>query len=159
MFKIDENLVPGKFLVVNEAATYIFGYSEEELLKMSVSDLYDEKNKTKAKEMVKIVFNQGKYVFEVEQINKFGGSQPVEINSHKFELGDEKFIINIVRDIKKRTNLKRKQDELLKEKSLLLDIIAHDLRNQSMVALGYLDSYFLFKDSSYEERQDFLKKY
>ena len=157
MFKINENMVPGKFLIVNEAATHLLGYSKDELLEMRITDLYDEKNRTKAKEMVVIVYNQGKYVFEIEQINKFGCSLPVEVNSHKFELGKEKYIISIVRDNQEKTLFRNKQEELLKERSLLLDIIAHDLRNQSMIALGYLDSYLTFEDSSYDERLDYLK--
>ena len=157
MYKIKENLVPSKFIVVNEAATYLLGCTKEELLEMSISDLYDEKNIIKTKKIVLTEFNKGKYVFEIEQINKYGSAQHVVINSHKFELGNEKFIVSIVRNYKERTIDGNKQDELFNERSLLLEIITHDLRNHCMVAFSHVDCYFSFKDSSNEERLEFLK--
>ncbi|MHA1203092.1 MAG: ATP-binding protein [Candidatus Heimdallarchaeaceae archaeon] len=156
-FQIKENYQPSKLLVVNESASFLLGYSKEEFLEMSIRDLYDEENLIKAKKEMTRVFKEGQYVFEIEQINKFGSSIPVEINSHRFDLGRNKYILSIVRDIRDRVKSKAELEELLEEKTLLLDIIAHDLRNHNLVALGYLYSYFTFEESSDEEKIDFLQ--
>ena len=147
----------GVILETNQTYCTIIGYSKEELLEMSILDLYDEENRSIVEEMVKIVYHEGKHVYEIEQIIKYGCTQTVEVNSHRFELGKEKYILSIVREIKDRIISRKKQEELLEERTLLLDIIAHDLRNHSMVALGYLESYLSFKDSSHEEGLNFLK--
>ena len=99
---IKKNGKPGFFTEVNETACKLFGYSREELLRMTPLDLEEPEFKKKSKEIIRILENDSNCMFERTLIAKSGKKIHAEINSHFFEMNGTKFVMSISRDISKR---------------------------------------------------------
>ncbi|MBS3820068.1 PAS domain S-box protein, partial [bacterium] len=116
LHKLTEEGMPGRFLEVNEVAMKMLGYSKEEFLSMSPQDI---DAREKAPELPKIMedfISKGQITFEMVHQAKDGTKIPVEINSHLFELENEKRVLSVARDITER---KEKEEELKKERAKL----------------------------------------
>ncbi len=95
----------GNFLEVNKEAVLKTGYSENELLSMSVFDLHPDKS-TKNQ-----IISQWKnwsvgqsYTFEAVHQRKDGKIYPVEISTGKILVGNHELILALCRDITERKN-------------------------------------------------------
>ncbi|MFZ4400724.1 MAG: PAS domain S-box protein [Bacteroidales bacterium] len=90
----------GKYIYVNQAFCKIVGYSELELLQMSVFDLKvpDDSNEL----FKRVIYQAQKSVSQKKLLRKDKSIITVEINSSVIEILDKKFVMGIVRDITKQ---------------------------------------------------------
>ena len=104
VFLIDQET--GSLLDVNPAATRMYGFNREEFLRMTVTDVSDEPEKTARATSEPVPFIPLRY-----HRHKDGSVFPVEITASSFELRGRNTIIATVRDITER----KRADEALRE--------------------------------------------
>ena len=119
---ITPNGLPGLFTEVNDVACQRWGYTREELLRMTPFDLGAPEGPWKefAREMMARLREEGYAAWEGIYRSKSDQRIPVEIRSQLFEVGGEPTVLAIVRDMSDR---KRLEDNLERERSLLLTLI------------------------------------
>lgn len=99
----------GKFIYVNAAACRSSGYTREELLGKSIAVLNPPGEAALVPWRIKQILAGGEARFEVTHVRKDGGTYPVEAHARVIELGGERVIAAIDRDV---TADKRLQREL-----------------------------------------------
>ncbi|KAA0013359.1 MAG: PAS domain S-box protein [Thermoplasmata archaeon] len=132
----------GKLLDINEAGEKLFGYTKEELRKMNVENLYENKedrNRFK-KEIEKKGFVKD---YEVRLKRKDGKIIDCLLSSVKIEKDGKVFYQGIIRDV---TEIKRTRKQLEMYNSLL----RHDISNRSQISLGCLE---LLRETPLNEEQ------
>ncbi len=97
LIDVNSKEIPFKLLEVNYKICKELGYKREELLNLSIYDLYVDKDKI-AKTILKIK-EEKRMKFEIEILKKDGGIIPVEVNSHLFKINSKEVIIFVHRDI------------------------------------------------------------
>jgi PAS domain S-box-containing protein len=110
----------GQIAETNDEAVRAYGYSRNELLGLNVRDLRAPTNRA-AVELQMEEANVRGILFQTVHLRKDGSTFPVEVSSRGAYIGDERFILSIVRDISDRMAA----DEALKKseatlKSLLM---------------------------------------
>ncbi len=98
--------IVNKFIEVNDVACQIYGYTREEFLKLSPSDITAPEEVDDIAPRMKKLFAEKHIIYEKVQVSKMGKSIPVEISSHVFNFNNKQTVLSIVRDISER-----KQDE------------------------------------------------
>ena len=88
----------GKILYANRAAAAAYGYTEQELLALSVSDLRTPEMIPALQNQLKDAFTKG-ILFRSRHRRKNGQSFPVEVSSQKFKSIAIDAVVSIVRDI------------------------------------------------------------
>ena len=110
IFIADKN---DRFVYVNDAACERYGYTQEEMLKMSIGDLDINYNKDTAKTNVKI-FSKTKFIsFNSVHKDKIGNLYPVQINAHYLEYEGEMYNFGIIEDERYIINLLNTQNEFV----------------------------------------------
>ncbi|MHB8279929.1 MAG: PAS domain S-box protein [Candidatus Humimicrobiaceae bacterium] len=99
------------FIYVNETAYKSHGYTREEMIAMNVRDLDTPEFAELVKLRFKEIFTKGEITFETAHLCKDKSIMPVETHARLIELGTEKLVIAIARDITER----KKTEEELKE--------------------------------------------
>jgi PAS domain S-box-containing protein len=133
---VDEN---ENFLFSNKAALDIYGYNEDEILKMNVSDLVTEKSfKTIQKETIKRM-NGRSSKYEITIIRKNGEKRLTSITASPL-FKDGKFIgsFELFIDI---TDIRKAEEELrasLREKEVMLQEIYHRVKNNMQIISSML---------------------
>lgn len=123
----------------NPAATDLFGYSREELLSMSASDLHTH-NFAEYQEFTDTVNKEGSaWTNELTCYAKHGEEIPSEISATVVEVQGQTCLISVIRDISDR----REREEQLQRENQRLEtfaqIVSHDLRNPLNVVAGHLE--------------------
>ncbi len=119
---VGDDGMPGKFIEVNDVACSRLGYTKDEFMSLSVSDINkpnSETGKNLPAIMAKLLADQFK-ITESVHITKDGREIPVEVSAHIFKLHRRKHILAIVRDISDR---ERKEEAIARFFSLPLDIM------------------------------------
>ncbi len=98
----------GRILEANDAAVSTYGYSREELLKMTILDLRTPECAAVAPAQMEEADTHG-ILFETMHRTKEGSIFPVEVSSCGVDIGGERILLSLVRDIGKR---KAAEDEL-----------------------------------------------
>ena len=110
----------GRITEANRAALRSYGYTREELLGLTVFDLRDPRERT-------LVLHQlgqataGHVGFETVHRRKDGTSFPVEVNSQSAEMGGERMIFSVVRDVSERKRVETRRTLLLEISRLVLE--------------------------------------
>jgi PAS domain S-box-containing protein len=127
-----------QILDVNENAVKNLGYTRDELLEMTIDELYLPESSKSNENIFKILKDEGKISFEKVHRRKDGSAFPVEIRSRVVEYGNRKVYQSIVRDISDRKYLEESRLKLRNLESLgtLAGGIAHDFNNILMVIFG-----------------------
>ena len=100
----------GKIVEANQSAGDLYGYTQSELLEISMQDLRaPETLKSFERELTKA--NESGTQFETFHRRKNGEIFPVEISAVGADVGGERFIISIIRDVTER---RRNEEALLK---------------------------------------------
>ncbi|SJZ40616.1 PAS domain S-box-containing protein [Trichlorobacter thiogenes] len=98
----------GRILEANDAAVRTYGYSREELLKLTILDLRDADHVHFAYSQMEEADTHG-ILFETVHCHKDGSTFPVEVSCCGVDIGDDRILLSLVRDISKR---KASEDEL-----------------------------------------------
>ncbi len=128
----------GRFLEVNEGACQVFGYSRDQLLKMSVKDL------TK-RNQIEIVSENGKVIqkgwaarFEMELVPQNGEPMPFEFHARPITYKGKRATLSVARDL----SLRKKLEEALIRTERLTAVgemasgIAHNFNNLLQMVMG-----------------------
>ena len=131
---------PGKYLLVNDKAVRMLGYSKEDLLTMSPRDIVPEDIAKKIMPFVRKKLKKDGYAtFESAHRKKDGSIYPVEVSTHTFRYKGRDVDLSIVRDITGRKVAENALRQTNKKLTLLSGITRHDINNQLTVLMGYLE--------------------
>lgn len=126
----------GRFIHANSSACTRLGYRHEELLQLSPADIDTPEYAAKVPERIKAILEQGKLVFESEQVRKDGVPIPVELNSRLIEYDGKPAIMSVARDITERKRMenalrlaKEAAELALAEQRQLVAMISHEYRS------------------------------
>jgi PAS domain S-box-containing protein len=146
----------GRFLDVNKQACLSLGYTRDELLGMSVTDVDPD---------AQIRDDKGKFwsnlpiTFEARHKKKDGSTHPVEMRLGHIEYENERLILAIARDITDRKIAEQTILRSLAEKEALLREIHHRVKNNlaTISSLLHLQSQFAgdhFHEGLFKECQE-----
>ncbi|MEA1984709.1 MAG: PAS domain-containing sensor histidine kinase [Euryarchaeota archaeon] len=151
----------GNILNVNQKTLSLFGYTKDEMVSINISELHPPEVLEKSKWAVETISRKGAVKFEIDFKKKNGKKFRGDVSSNILEMGGEKVIQAIVRDITER---KQAEDTLLhyaeelersnKLKDLFADIMRHDLLNPAGIVKGFTE--VLLKIEEDEQKQGFL---
>ncbi|MBT8508738.1 hypothetical protein AZH53_10005 [Methanomicrobiaceae archaeon CYW5] len=100
--------IPGRFIEVNESACRAFGYSRNEMLGMSIADLYSQGEDGTRPEC--FPFEEGKtFTFERHLRTRKGATVPFRINTRFLAMDGREVILSIARDITTEQELSAQQ--------------------------------------------------
>ena len=102
----------GKFIEVNAIACARLGYSREELLKLTPSDIDAPGMLERHREALAEIKRSGHSVFEIAHRAKTGRKIPVEISSRLFSYDGLPQILSIARDITERKAAEKERERL-----------------------------------------------
>jgi PAS domain S-box-containing protein len=138
----------GKFLEVNRATYERLGYTKEEILSMSISELDDPQFADMVPERLEQINKDGGGVFESAHVRKDGTVMPVEVNSRIINYKGRKAFLSVIRDITDRKKAAQEKAELefqlhqahkLEAVGVLAGGIAHDFNNILAAILGNIN--------------------
>jgi PAS domain S-box-containing protein len=103
---------PGRYLLVNEKAVSMLGYSKEEFLTMGPRDLVPpDVQKRVMPDVIKKLISEGHATFESVHRRKDGSTYPIEVSTHTFRYRGRDVDLSITRDITDR----KQAEEALRE--------------------------------------------
>ena len=97
-----DNGLPGKFIEINEVGIKRLGYTRDELLNMTPSDIIDPDRQSEMSKNAQKLNRNGNLEYEITHITKNGKKIPVEVNNHIFKFNGQKVALAISRNISKR---------------------------------------------------------
>jgi two-component system, cell cycle sensor histidine kinase and response regulator CckA len=106
----------GRIVDANEKACTTYGYTREELSRLTIHDLRSPGTRSHVDTQLKQVEELGGLVFETEHIQKDGTVFPVEVSSRFIKIEGSQFYQSIIRDITER---KRAEEALRKSEAML----------------------------------------
>jgi PAS domain S-box-containing protein len=117
----------GTILKANPAASFISGYSQEEMVGMNIRDLEAQENSRETAKHIENVIKKGSDRFETKHRRKDGNIVDLDASANYIEMGDERFFFTFFRDITKK-NLRK---QALEEREKELEIKTSDLEEMN----------------------------
>jgi len=105
----------GKILSANQAACDMYGYTEDEFLRLSITDLDTPEHAAKAPKRIKRILEGETLRLEITHNTKDGTILPVEVSASLMQVDGRKFVLAIYRDISKRREIEEDRDVLIRE--------------------------------------------
>lgn len=168
------NARDGTIMEANDAAVRAYGYTREELMKMTIRDLRTPESLLDLPRQFDAANREG-LSFETIHRHQNGSTFPVEVSSRGMTFGNERILMSIVRDITER---KKAEEALANERSMLRTVIntmpdpifVKDLHGRTIIAnraealfcgkesveeiLGHHDEEFLPADVAEHSRKE-----
>ena len=141
----------GRLLECNDAAVAAYGYTREELLRLTLRALLTAEARPFMKRDLQLAWHAEGHVFETVHLRKDGTAFPVEVSARPITVGQEAFLVSMVRNIAERKRYEARLEEMalrdaltgLANRRLLGERVTQALgyaqRNKSAMALLYLD--------------------
>jgi len=109
------------FEKVNDQACRLYGYSRETFAQMTAWDISVQEDAARyaRTEVRRQLDKQGRHLIRAIHVKRSGEHFPVEINSGVTELGGQKYIISVVRDISERVNYEEELEKQNREYAAL----------------------------------------
>lgn len=139
---------PGKFLEVNDTACQRLGYTRDEFLQMTPTQIDAPEAVEAIPPIMEKLMEEGQMAWEGIHRTKDGRMIPVEIVNHVFRLEDRPVILSSARDISERQKSERERERLeaqLRQSQKMEAIgtlaggIAHDFNNILAAIIGYAE--------------------
>ncbi|MFA4876942.1 MAG: PAS domain S-box protein [Methanoregula sp.] len=112
---------PGRYILVNDKATRMLGYTSDEILQMSPRDIVPpEVAKKVMPEVLQRLDRDGYATFESVHRRKDGSTYPVEVSTHTFRYKGKYVDLSIIRDI---TGRKNAEEALQKSRAQYREIV------------------------------------
>ncbi len=105
----------GRILEANEAACAAYGYDRETILSLNIHDLRSPETRDQIRDQMGKTFAENNF-FESRHVRKDGAVFSVEVSSRGVEIGEEKILLSIIRDITER---KKAEEQVRKSKETL----------------------------------------
>ena len=121
----------GRILDANAPALRTYGYSREEILDLSVRDLRAPAFRDQIEAQMKRA-DTSTVLFETTHVRKDGSEFPVEVSSLGADVGGERLLISVVRDITERKLL---LSQARARQELLTDVVARLLASEDPQSL------------------------
>lgn len=159
---IEDNGLPGPFLEVNRTFCQMTGYTRKELLGKTPLDLIGTTDKGDDDLIRNTLLSGGSAAFERTIITKTGSFLVCEMKAQSFEMGEEKVVLSVVRDITERKEAQDRIRDSLAEKETLLREVHHRVKNNLQVISGLLNLQSNYIDDEgvrgiYKESQNRIK--
>ncbi len=113
----------GKILEANDRAVTAYGYSRDELMRLTIRDLRAPETLHEVDAHIQQVREQQGFVFETVHKRRNGSTFPVEVSSRVIDDGSKIFFQSIIRDITERKQAERS----LKERNAFIETILDNL--------------------------------
>jgi len=131
------------FLDVNENAARRLGYSREELLRLTIEDIYRPEAAKRTAAIIRELEKTGGAIFERVHRRKDGTDIPVEVSAKVISYNGRKVFQSSARDITKR---KRAEESLRESEARLAGIL--DTASDAVVAIDDSQKILLFNKSA-----------
>jgi PAS domain S-box-containing protein len=130
----------GTILEANEAAAHAYGYSREELSKLSIADLRAPATREVVSRQMAEAFARG-VVFETVHARRDGSTFPVEVSSRTAAIGSEPVLLSIIRDLTERNQMQARllQADRMAAVGTLAAGVAHEINNPLAYAITNLE--------------------
>jgi PAS domain S-box-containing protein len=127
----------GHLLEVNEAYCRMSGYSRQELLSMSISDLEDVETSADTAGRIQRIVAQGEDRFETRHRRKDGGVLQMMV-SVQYRPSEEGHLVAFLQDITEKRNMELQllQTEKLSAVGTMISGVAHELNNPLTSIIG-----------------------
>jgi two-component system, cell cycle sensor histidine kinase and response regulator CckA len=140
--------VGGSFVEVNRTACQRLGYSRDELLAMSPTDIDAPEFAPLVAEREAVLEREGTSFFETAHIRKDGTVIPVEVSATIIDLGGDPAVLSIARDVGERRRAEAERNELQEQLASaqkmeaigrLAGGVAHDFNNLLTAIRGFAE--------------------
>jgi len=130
----------GGIMNVNRKALDLFGYSLREFQALVVRELHPEEELAVSAEAFDAIVTEGYVSFDITFKRKDGSTFPADVSASLIDMGGERFVQAIVRNISGRRAAEEASREYARElermnnlKDLFTDILSHDLLNPASI--------------------------
>jgi PAS domain S-box-containing protein len=86
----------------NETASQFFGYQNELIQQVKLSDIFEVSNHNLMHDKILKTLNEKRLIFELMALTREKKSIPVEINANVFRMHDQEYLLWMIRDISSR---------------------------------------------------------
>ncbi|MBK9713397.1 MAG: PAS domain S-box protein [Kouleothrix sp.] len=125
----------GQILEANDAAVKAYGYSHAELLDRRIYDLRAADTQRSVESQM-VQADSGGVIFETVHRRKNGEDFPVEVSSRGAQVGADRMLLSIIRDISERKQAERRQHFLADASSVLAGSLDYEVTLQSITRLA-----------------------
>jgi PAS domain S-box-containing protein len=129
----------GRIIYANNAACKSFGYSHDEMLSMTISDINPSYTKESWNDRWQELKSKGSSHYEDISQDKDGRQFPIDVTNTYIKYGDSELMFGYARDITERKLAEEDIKAAKAQAELYLDLMGHDINNMHQIALGYLE--------------------
>ncbi len=138
----------GEFIDVNDSACNELGYTKEEFLALSPTEIIGKEFLPQFAKLLENIISQGSYIEEVIIEAKDGTLIPTEISAYFAQIGGEKILFAIARNITDRVKTRREQESVCKS-------VNDEVQRSNFEVLKHLEE---IKENLQSEQQQVLEK-